>query len=186
MSTWRQMLAATAVMTLHAMALSTLASGDAHGSTVYRCPTPSGSVSYQAHPCGGGAGGQASRLSLKDTRTAEQRAQALDIRQRDGFDVATADVPSSSRKKGAGKKRQRKRPTASARKAPRISSRSGSPPVALSRHRTGERPFEHVGTPLSDATPTRKAAKPRLRRAARSTDHFTARTPAPSQKAPGR
>jgi hypothetical protein len=131
------------------------------------------------------------QINVADTRTDDQRRQAMDNRRRDGFDVAstTADKPVSRRaqKKKASADTARQAWTAEAVRPPRRRERtrtarsprepSATRAGALTSHRFGERPFEHVRTPLSDAHPKRKLPPGDQRRRDRAKD-FTARAPA--------
>lgn len=193
MQSWRSILAAAAVMTLHALALSAMAPSSAHGRNVYRCTGPQHQVSYQVHPCAGGAASaqaQQHQINVADARTDDQLRQALDNRRRDGFDVAStkADKPVSRRakKKKAPTSANQQTSTAEAVRQPRSRERtrvsrsrqepSASRAGALTSHRYGERPFEHARTPLSDAAPKRQATSGDPRRRDRAKD-FTARAP---------
>ncbi len=194
MQSRRSILTAAAVMTLHAMALSTLAPQPAHGNKVYRCAGPQHHVRYQAQPCADTGGATKAlrerEISVADARTEAQVRQALDNRRRDGFDAEPAETtrPTSrrARKKASDALEQEvaaKAPKAKARKRARTKLTRRTPSAdragALTSHRLGERPFEHVGTPLSDAEPPRRKGKARDKRErehVRAKD-FTARAP---------
>ncbi|RZL11442.1 MAG: hypothetical protein EOP40_02540 [Rubrivivax sp.] len=195
MQSWRSILAAAAVMTLHALALSAMAPSSAHGRKVYRCTGPQHQVSYQAQPCASNATSPQAphqqQIHVADARTDDQLRQALDNRRRDGFDVAStkAHKPASrrSQKKKASADKAPQATTAEAIRPPRQRERtranrslreaSSTRAGALTSHRFGERPFEHARTPLSDAGLQRKAASADPRRRDRAKD-FTARAPA--------
>lgn len=164
----------------------------AQASTVYRCADTRGRTAYQALPCAGDAT-RTTQLAVADRRTAPQVAQALDNRRRDGFEVADATAPRTARKTrgkkavaaadSAGKRAASKTKAKGKRKGKSKANRSVQTevqlrPGALSSHRLGERPFEHVGTPLSAPAPVRKKVRPKPIHAQGSTT-FTARVPAP-------
>lgn len=195
MQSRRHLLTAAAVMTLHAMALSAMSPQEAFGHTVNRCVNAQGHVSYQAAPCSASAAERSTAVRVDDTRTEAQVRQALDNRRREGFEqvALVRERPTRGRAKKAKSQASIQsvaltssaqppaKPPSKARARQERPRARGAAPVALSSHRFGERPFEHIRTPLSDKSqPTsapRKISRPRKPNA-----HFTARVPSPSDQ----
>ena len=192
MQSRRSILTAAAVMTLHAMALSTMAPQPAHGRNVYRCTGPQNHVSYQAQPCADTAGAtmalRQQEIRVADARTDAQMRQALDNRRREGFDVEPAGTPRPASRRARNKASTTLEqavaapaPKAKTRKRARTKLTRQTPSAdragALTSHRFGERPFEHVGTPLSDAESPRRKGKTQGRRERDRAKDFTARAP---------
>lgn len=199
MQSWRRTVAAAAVMTLHALALSAMAPSSAQGSTVYRCTGPQGRISYQAQPCAVDTADRPAlhpphqqQIKVADARTEDQLRQALDNRRREGFDTPVTNASKTASRRTKNKKASAASQQAHARTTdaapphkPRGHARSGrssrepSAPRAgaLTSHRLGERPFEHVRTPLSDAVAPRRRPSQDRHQHERKKD-FTARAPA--------
>ena len=171
--TARAILAAAALMTVQALMLAALSASTAHARTVYRCPsdTAGTSVTYQSVPCHDGAG---RTLKAADQRTPAQQAQARANHERQTAWLDRQDIRASAgeaRPAGAKKRRTRRSSTQTARAA----TASATPKaVALTSHRIGQRPFEHLGQQVT--MPDRALHKPGKRKPAHTTE-ITAKTP---------
>lgn len=170
--TARAILAAAALMTVQAVMLAALAA-TAHARTVYRCssPTAGESITYQSAPCHGGT---ERVVQATDHRTPAQQAQA-----QANHDRQTAWLERQAPRASAGKARAASAKKRKARRPPtqtaRATAATAAPKaVALTSHRIGQRPFEHLGQQVT--TPDKALHKPGKHQRAHTTE-ITAKVP---------
>lgn len=171
--TARAILAAATLMTVQALMLAALSASAAHARTVYRCPSTSAgeSITYQSAPCQQGVG---QALQAADHRTPAQQAQAQANHDRQAAWLARQDTGASAGKVRNTSTKKRKARRSSAQAARAAAASAAPKAVALTSHRIGQRPFEHMGQQVS--TPDRALHKPGKRKHAHPTE-ITAKTP---------
>lgn len=133
----RSIIVTAALMTAQAVLLALLSASGAHATQVHHCAPPGGESGgiYQMHPCDPAVPSRT--FQAADPRSPQQIAQARETQQRHQRLLTEA-----GRNQGrTGKSRPAKA-------------------IALSRHKTGERPFEHLGQQVTPPASPRSARQP--------------------------